>query len=348
MTTRARYTPENREIELSDPSLADQELLKSLRGNIQRGQQTLLCLQSPEGQDSAEMYIRFRNGKYWAVHFPGGAHGPHAIGIESPEHKRQKDYWQRAAEVAGYQVSQEFYTGNKTKLDVAIHGPCQTGIEVQRSYIEPREVKSRSTKSYRAGWLPFWFYDSDRTPSWSHEVPALGCNRLPWSSLPRPRAATATGLSHFEAVRCEPGEFNRCFDGKKRHCRDWHPKRRPWRGMTLDDVAERAPVGGVVPMMDQQGIAHLVSPENLGFYQSLSGLSGDYVPGSSKRAQLSSRATTKLCASPVHEEEASMTCHRCGNYLHRLRQLVRPRPDLCEHCRIVLGLPAPDLPMDAR
>jgi hypothetical protein len=62
---------------------------------------------------------------------PTGGHGSHAIALESDEHRRQKDYWCRAAEDAGYRVSTEFHTGGGTILDVAIDGPRQTGVEIQ-------------------------------------------------------------------------------------------------------------------------------------------------------------------------------------------------------------------------
>jgi hypothetical protein len=68
------------------------------------------------------MFIRLSRGMYWAVHFAGGAHGAHEISIETDEHRRQKDYWHRAAEDAGYRASKEFPTGGRTILDVAIDG----------------------------------------------------------------------------------------------------------------------------------------------------------------------------------------------------------------------------------
>jgi hypothetical protein len=96
-------------------------------------------------------------------------------------------------------VSTEFHTGGGTILDVAIDGPRQTGVEIQHSYVKSGVVKACTTKSFRIGWLPVWFLDTDTRPPWFHQVPALNCNRLTWSSLPPPRAATALGLTTFSA-----------------------------------------------------------------------------------------------------------------------------------------------------
>ncbi len=205
MSTLVRYTPEDRMLDLANLSRSDYELISSLHGDVVRGQGTLICLQSSANDDAAEMFIHFSGGKYWAVHFAGGAHGAHEISMETDEHRRQKDYWRRAAEDAGHRASKEFRTGGGTVLDVAIDGPRRTGIEVQHSFIAVRVAKSRTTKSYRAGWLPVWFLDSDRTPAWFHYVPAVGCNRISWGDLPPRRAATTVRLTKFDPLKCTVG-----------------------------------------------------------------------------------------------------------------------------------------------
>jgi hypothetical protein len=65
-------------------------------------------------------------------------------------------------------------------MDVVISGgDVPTDIEVQHSEIHEKEVRRRTTRYYRAGYLPVWFNDAggDR-PRWLYEVPALGCNAL--------------------------------------------------------------------------------------------------------------------------------------------------------------------------
>lgn len=341
MSTLVRYTPEDRILDLAKLSRSDYELISSLHGNVVRGRGTLICLQSSVNDQAAEMFIRLIKGKYWAVHFRGGAHGRHEISLETDEHRRQKDYWYRAAEEAGYRASKEFRTGGGTILDVAINGPRRTGIEVQHSVITAKLVKARTTKTYRAGWLPVWFLDSDRTPDWFHHVPALGCNRIPWSSLPPRRAATATGLSQITPLKCTPGAFDTCPAGRKRPCGQWHPKREPWGGLTVDDVAEMVPDERILPMRDAKGRVYLVSPASLDLYRRLTGLAGDYAPSKPGSRGRSATQTTQ-CVNPIHDHKTPTYC-ACGQEIYPLTQLIRVRDNLCEGCRIKLGLPAPRL-----
>lgn len=342
MSTLVQYTPEDRVLDLAKLSRSDYELICSLHLNVVRGQGTLICLQSSANGDAAEMHIRLSGGKYWAVHFAGGAHGEHEISVETDEHRRQKDYWHRAAEDAGYRASKEFRTGGGTVLDVAIDGPRRTGIEVQRSSIAIKHAKSRTTKSYRAGWLPLWFLDSDRTPPWFHHVPAVGCNRISWGDLPPRRAATAIGLTKFNPLKCAVGAFDPCPAGRKRPCGEWHPNREPWRGLTVDDVAAMVPAEQILPMQDAKGHVHLVSPESLELYRGLTGLIGDYAPGKSGPRGNTATQTTQ-CLNPIHDQQILIRC-ACGQEIYPLAQLVRGREDLCERCRIKLGFPAPRLP----
>jgi hypothetical protein len=288
------------------------------------------------------MHVRLRGDKYWAVHFAGGAHQAHAIALESDEHRRQKDYWFRAADDAGYPVEMEFNTHGGTILDVAIDGPRKTGVEIQHSYVSMRSVKTRTTKSYKVGWMPVWFLDSDQLPSWFHHVPALNCNRISWGTLPPRRAATALGLTKFSALKCTPGAFGKCPAGHKRACGNWHPNREPWHGLTVDDVAAMAPAEKIVPMRDSQGFVRLVSPESLELFRTLTGIEGEYQPGrSGPRAKTPTH--TAECVNPVHDGEQPTQC-KCGAPIYPLRQLVRVHREVCEGCRIKLGLPAPYLP----
>ncbi|WP_020639685.1 hypothetical protein [Amycolatopsis balhimycina] len=183
MSTLVLYTPQNRLLDLTKLTERDFALISSLQYTIKRGHRTLLCQRASLEDEGAEMFVRLKNGRYAAVHFRGSeCTQTHEIAVESPERRRQKDYWQRAAEDAGYRTSQEVRTGAGTILDVAIDGPRRTGIEVQHSQLQSQLAKSRTTKSFRAGWLPVWFLDSDRTPPWFHEVPALGSRRAWWVS----------------------------------------------------------------------------------------------------------------------------------------------------------------------
>ncbi len=236
MSTLVRYmrAGEDRLLDLATLTPEDLTLIEGLRGAIDRGDRVLLCQQAPENDDGAEMFVRLRGGRFWAVHFPGSScKEQHAIGGESDEHRRQKEYWQRAAEDAGYRVLTEHPTGRGTVLDVAIDGPYRTGIEVQHSAIEPGLVKTRTTKSFGAGWLPVWFLDSDGTPPWFSAVPFLRCNNVPWNTVPEWGSATAIGPRAMVRTKCTISAFDgRCPLGSrsrrarpKRPCGQWHPNR---------------------------------------------------------------------------------------------------------------------------
>jgi hypothetical protein len=320
MSTFVLYTPENRLLDLAVLNERDFALISSLHGEIGRGDRILLCQQrTGKDSDGAEMFVRLRNNRYFAVHFAGGeCTQTHEIARESDEHRRQKDYWQRAAEDAGYRASQEFRTGAGTILDVAIDGPRRTGIEVQHSALETRLAKTRTTKSFRAGWLPVWFLDSDHAPPWFHTVPALNCNRLSWSSLPPRRSATAVGATKFIARACTALNFGTCPTGGRKRpkppCGQNHPQRVPWEGLTVDDAAAMIPAGEIMPMRDMHGNVHLVDHENLKRYQDLTGLSGDYLPSRSRtRGRPALRSS--VCINPIHdhrEDPSAKSCSKCG------------------------------------
>lgn len=299
MTTYVRYGPEDRTINLASLSAADYGLIASLHGAIRSGDGILVCLQRTAG--NGEMHIVKRGENYWAAHFAGGAHGGHVVALESDEHKRQKEYWRRAAEDAGYEVENEVRSGNGTILDVGIDGPVRTGIEIQHSPITAPLVKTRTTKSFRAGYTTVWFSDWAKNPPWFHRVPSLGCNRLPWhEELPSRRAATATGLRCIEAVKCVVGAFPKCPEGAWRPCGQYHPRPTPWLGLTVDDVAQMVPAGEAVPLAGKGDLVYLVPPSSVDRYRELSGRPGVYEPGGKPKPKTSSRAP-KACVSPAHE-----------------------------------------------
>ena len=330
MTTYVRYSPEDRVLNLANLSQADFELIRSLCGQIYRGDRTLLSLQSTtEGND--ELHIRHRDNKYWAAHFPGGGHGGHEVSVETPEHRRQKEYWSRAGQEAGFESAFEVSTGNGTILDVAIKGPQRTGVEVQRSGITRTLAKTRTTKSLNAGWLPLWFADSDRTPPWFHKIPSVGCNKISWDGLPPRRAATATGLRKLEAVRCVVGAFDTCPDRRKRPCGRFHPKPTPWGGLTVDDVAAMVPAKEIVPLQVRRDSIFLVPHHALDFFRELTGRDGRYDPSRPDNSDSPGRQLQQECQNPAHD--TPRYCLECGQLL----LFNRPGRKYCQGCR--------DLPM---
>ncbi|QFZ21813.1 hypothetical protein [Saccharothrix syringae] len=323
MTAHALYLPEDRELDLSSLSAADHLLISSLVGRIGPGDRVLVCLE-PDDAEQDEMYVEERFGRYYAVHFEGGQH---VVALESDEHKLQKEYWHRAAEDAGFRSDTGLGTGTGTVLDVAIHGPTRTGVELRRADVTARAAALSTTGAHRAGWLPLWFSDSDRTPKWFHRIPSVGCNRISWDDLPPRRSATATGLRLVHAAKCTAENFPRCFDRRRRPCGDYHPLLRPWRGVTVDDVAEMVPAGEAVPLQTPERWVYVVPRLGLAHYQQLTEGLGAYQP--EKVAPVERRDPPRARAG------AWPTCRRCGRQMF----LVREGRELCENCKPMMRDP---------
>lgn len=313
MTTYVRYVPENRVLDLSCLSADDYRLITGLHGVIRKGDGVLICLRPGGG----EMYIKHREDKYFAAHFPGGAHGDHPVALESPGHRHQKDYWARAAKANGLQASTELPV-RSGKLDVAITGgPVATDIEIQRTEIKVKIVKSRTTRYHKAGYLPVWFNDWGNRPKWLYEVPALGCNRMPWDEImPEPRTVTATGLTVVEGAKCVAGAFQRCPDGARRPCGRHHPKRSTWLGLTVDDVAEMIPAGEIRPLLGLDKHVYLVSLDSFRRYQDMTGGLGEWLAGTGTPPRTSAGGQSpEPCHNPWHDAAAGS-----GTVMERLAQ----------------------------
>ncbi|MEV0675315.1 hypothetical protein AB0I60_02200 [Actinosynnema sp. NPDC050436] len=331
MTTRVLFVPDNRELDLSCLSEDDYRKVTSLPGRIGRGDRVLLCLETAvPGQD--ELFVRVRDGEYCASHFVSGGHGAHEIARESDEHKRQKDYWHRAGDDAGYRCDTGLTTSTGSVLDVAIHGPAPTGVEVRRSRTTLSTAGDRTARSHRAGWLSLWFTAAERSPKWFHRVPSVGCNHLPWDDLPPRGSAVATGLRRVDAARCTVHNFARCPDHRRRHCGGDHPVLRPWAGLTLDHVAALVPAGRAVPLLTTGRSVYLVPANDLRLYESLTGRSARYAPG--LPAGTGGRTPSRGTGSRAE-------CARCGNRL----LWTRPGRVLCERCNPIMRLPTGPRPL---
>ncbi|MBW4721569.1 hypothetical protein [Saccharothrix obliqua] len=337
MTTRVLYVPANRELDLSRLSESDYQTIASLRGKIGRGDRVLLCLE-PAVAGHDEMFVRRRDGKYYASHFAGGGHGTHEIARESDEHKRQKEYWHRAGDDAGFPSTTEFTTSTGSVLDVAIHGPTRTGVEVQLSRINVSTAGKRTARSHRAGWLSLWFTAAERPPKWFHRVPSVGCNHIPWDDLPPRGSAVATGLRRVHPAKCTAQNFDSCPKNNHRHCGGDHPKLRPWAGLTLDHVAGLVPAGQAVPLMTTGRTVYLVPPNDLRLYEGLTGGPARYNPELPPDAD---RASAKPTHSASHLADSGVECERCGQRL----LWKRPGRVLCERCDPIMRLPISPYPL---
>jgi hypothetical protein len=314
MSTLVLYTPQNRLLDLAKLTERDFALISSLQYKIKRGNRILLCQRvSPRGR----VHTNPRNLRGVArASTPEGLLAAGRRGCRSPN-------------VTGGTNRGWHDPGRGDRR------PRRTGIEVQHSQLQSRLAKSRTTKSFRAGWLPVWFLDSDRTPPWFHEVPALGCNKLPWSSLPPRRSATALGPSRFVARACTVTNFGTCPNGTKKrpkpHCREYHPSREPWPGLTVDDVAAMLPAEQIVPMRALRGDVHLVAPETLNLFEELTGQNGAYWPDA-RRPRGGRAADSALCVNPVHDQQiVERTCFKCD------RAPAGPGGVLCLACTRAMG-----------
>ena len=321
MTTNVRYVPENRIIDLAKP-LADDDyrLITGLHGTIKRGDRILLCLLG--GVVDPEMTVRrhpSRADRFVAAHFPGGGHeGGHPITPETPEHRRQKDYWARAAADSGLSAATEVYVKGAGVLDVVITGGAVvTDVEVQHSAVEAAQIKRRTARYRKAGYLPVWFSDTGSRPSWLREVPAVGCGGVRWDKiLPGRRTATAEGIGILREVRCRVGAFGRSFEGRcpvtgGRPCGQIHPEVTAGKRGLLDDVASMVPAGELVPLAYFDRNVFLMSLTDFTRYQEMTEGLGKWPPKAGKApVRVSGGQRPQQCRNPGHDSAAGTTLVR--------------------------------------
>ncbi|WP_104481365.1 hypothetical protein V5P93_003717 [Actinokineospora auranticolor] len=315
--TYVRYRPDpagpDRVLDLARLGGDDFRLVTGLARQLRRGDRVLLCLPGDRTGDG-ELYVQDHVGGHRAVHFDHRTHEPgHPVSARGEHHRRQQDYWTRAADEAGLPTAREVRTPADTILDVAIAGPRGTGVELRRTDVTAAEATADATASYRSGWLPVWFADADHTPAWFHHVPSVGCNRVSWDDLPSRRSATATGLRTITAARCAYDDFGRCPESHRGPCGRYHPKPVPLRGLTIDDVAAMVPAGELEPLVEQHGYVYLVPPRSRRVFEELTGEPGAYAPDT---------VLTDTGPAPLH-------CTRCGQRLG----LLRPGRNACQGCR---------------
>jgi hypothetical protein len=303
MATDVRYEPEGRDLDLAHLPPCDYELVTGLYGTIKRGDRVLTCLVT--GGDT-EMYVkRSKNGTLFGSHFPGAGHGVHPINPETIEHRRQKDYWARAAEACGLDAATEVRIPGGV-LDVAITGGAiATDVEVQRIEVKTATVARRTRVYSRAGFLPVWFNDRGTRPLWLRTVPALGCTPRPWDAeMPKPRSVGATGLGVLRVVRCQVSEFGgRCPETRRKLCGQRHPLVEAGKpGLTIDDLAGLIPAGEIVPLRSWNENVFLVSKADFVRFREMTGGLGKWAPvtGITPR-DLTAPPYPQPCRNPGHD-----------------------------------------------
>lgn len=262
MRSIIRYVPGGIELDLSEPGLGDPDGQTILERHYRQSARThpefdrskpaFVCVRH-QGGTSPGLFVRKVSGQWWASHYEKGTCRRFANpGAMSEEHRRQVDYWVRAAEDAGWHVETEASLKTAARPDALIRGRALTGIEVQLSGMTRRGAVERTRRAALAGVSDIWFTSTKTEPRWSYRVPTVAENTLTWAKLPPRRAATARGLRRIEPARCTIDVFDRCPATGGRQCNRYHPIARAFSGLTVDDVAAQYPAGDLVALRFSQ------------------------------------------------------------------------------------------------
>jgi hypothetical protein len=317
MAGQVEYLPEGRVLDFGSLPPADYALVISLHGAIRRGDEVLKCL-GPGGNSSFMQIKRSPLGNYFAAHFTGEAHGDHLAEPETIEHKRQKEYWRRAAEDKGLTVVTE-YPVPGGRLDVAITGgPVATDVEVQHTPITKAAVTRRTKVYARAGFAPYWFNDVGRTrPQWLRAVPFLGSSVGDWATdMPRPGTVRATGLGYLTEVRCLAGAIaGGCpVTARRWPCGKIHPVMTGGVSAPVEEVVAELAAGELMPLHDWRGYVFVVRAAALKRYQEMTGGLGGWDPaGTAARRRYKLTASRPgmsragPCRNPAHDQAAVFT-----------------------------------------
>ena len=114
MREKILYVPRNVVLDLSLPDLGNPDGLAILQRHYRQSERPVLgfskarpafvCL-AHEGSTNPGLYLKKIDGQWWAVHYEAGECRDQRIPTPiSDEHKRQTEYWARAAEEADWRV----------------------------------------------------------------------------------------------------------------------------------------------------------------------------------------------------------------------------------------------------
>jgi hypothetical protein len=236
MSTGFHYHPRRIDVDLGDDlSIQLYNEIISWHGQIAHppAASTLSCLDNGE-----PMYlVHNHHGRFFARHYDGGNPERHRHIIASKmsdEHRRQCEYVHRSATSQGLKAEYEKSTGNNTRLDVAVFGNQNTGLEIQRSGLSRAKAKRRAKLSFDAGWPTAWISDQQRDPDWADHVPTARLTVRGWESIPPPNT-----------VPVIIGDYTRERDRERRT--GWRYVRTP-KELLLDELAFLMPAGAIVPV----------------------------------------------------------------------------------------------------
>lgn len=303
----------------------------------------LAYLRDAAGQvHGAWVYLQYRNNKSLLVmaHHPNGTgrefkFQPHLIPVgKSDQHQWYQDYISRAVDDVGFPVNQEVYLPSGTFLDVQVQGPIGlVGFEVQHSFLSLGKVRARTRKAISEGIPLVWCADH-KDPDWAFKVPHFEANEIPDGLAPRGSWTVTTGPRRIIRVACSPRNADRlprCLKPRRRNwCGGWHPVFEPMRRLVVDSIAQQVPAGELIPLdtrMPQGVILTTAACYDLWH--------NEFADHSQARER--QRNDVKPCGyvPQLQALPPPALCSRCGQHL----LLVRPGRDLCEKCRIELGLP---------
>ena len=177
------YVPEGITLDLSEPGLGHPDGIAILERHYRQSTRThpefsrsnpaFICVTHLGGTNPG-LFLKKHDGEWWAVHYESGTCKSHLLPTPmSDEHKRQTEYWARAAQDGGYRVELERNLRTGTRPDALIHGPVVTGVEVQRSAMTAASAVIRTRKASLAGVADIWFTGRGSEPSWAWRVPTV-------------------------------------------------------------------------------------------------------------------------------------------------------------------------------
>lgn len=282
MPTPAFYHTRNIEIDLADLPRELYSEIVSLRGQIDPppAPPVITCLGNGE-----PMYVyRHESGRYFARHYPNGNQDGHnhRIATMSDAHRRQAEYSQRAALQNGLTATLEKSTGNGTRLDVAVFGEINIGMEIQRSRLSRARAKTRAMKSFNAGWPTAWVTDEEQAPDWADHVPTARLTlRGGWDhEMPPPNTAQVI-----------IGRFTRERDSASKT--GWRYQRSA-TSVLLDELAYLMPAGEIVPIaVGTKGQVSLAHRESYAIIDSCT------YPGASQWRPTTSTPQSKTAAQTI-------------------------------------------------
>lgn len=293
--------PDDIILDLSEPDLGHPDGLDILQRHYRQSDRpsmgfskvrpAFVCL-THEGGTNPGLFLKKVDGEWWAVHYEVGNCRSHLLPAPmSDEHKRQTEYWARAAQDVGWRVELEHSLATGPRPDALIHGTVMVGVEVQRSSMTASHAAARTRKAAAADVTDVWYSGQAGSPRWTWRVPTVlprelgidaGKEDFAWNRLPPRRAVTAAGLRTLSVVKCAVGNIDRCPYGRN-WCGKYHPRPVPWAGLTVDDIAGRLPAKEIVPLRfwgvtmpgsRRRDAVFLVPPADFDRYEETTGWSG--------------------------------------------------------------------------